>query len=144
MEASVTLFNSMVAVTIAIPISSGNGSRLSTLISLGTVLTPSADLPSFLSGLSAVSDGAAPVGSSPLTRKISQQSGQVTIENHAAGFTSDYAPTMPQSIARANGTPFTTANGLDGVKRAYVRSAAAAQNVTALCFMMPSAVIDGL
>lgn len=153
LDSVVTLFDRLIAINITLPGSGGNGSRLIDLIAAGTVLTPSADLPTVWTAtgsqqyLSATADngsddgGTAISGSSPLTRFFARKCAQVIIENHAAAFTTDYAPAMPAAISRASGTAWTSAPGLDGVRRVYVRnSAAGTAVVTALCFLMPQPV----
>lgn len=145
MGSIVNLFESMVAVNISVPANSGNGSRLSLLIAQGTVLTPTADLPSYMSILSAtVDNGGGITGSSPLTRFIAGKVGQAQIENHGTAFNTDFAPTMPQPVSRATGTAFLSIIGLDGVKRTYARSSTSgALAMTALCMLMPTDITSG-
>jgi hypothetical protein len=148
MTTLVNLFNGIIAVSITFPISTGNGTRLSTLIAAGTLLTPSADLPNWLTATTSanfqsttVDNGGGIAGSSPLTRWIAQRCAQVVIEDHASTFQTDFLPGMTGPlVSRVSGTAFQSVAALDGVKRTYARAAAAAFSAVALCLLMPAPV----
>jgi hypothetical protein len=121
------------AVQIAIPISSGNGARLSTLIAAGTLLT-AVNLPSWCTttfgspGLPAVA-----MTNLQQCQQIAMRTMGVIIEYPSAAFNTDWIAAMTNQVARANNTLFQTIGAVDGARRTFVRSNAAAFNAVAVC-----------
>lgn len=125
-----------IAVSITLPVSTGSGVRLTTLLAQGAIVTPAADLPSDVAIASTTADGNGPTGSTPQMRLIARRTVQAVIENHAAAFLTDALSTMPAAVLRTPGTTYASPAALNGVRRVYAKSAGAAQTVTVWCLRL--------
>ena len=133
MQISPNIYDFSLQVQISIPISSGNGSRLSTLIKNGTLLT-AVNLPGFMINTnSSTGSPSAAMTNAQQCLEVARRVVSVIIESPSAGFDSDFIAAMTNQVARASSTLYQTVGAFDGAYRTFVRSQAAAFNAFAIC-----------